>query len=1106
MFFQRFRRQGGLDDVQDAISAQRKAVELTQPSDINFGTRYTNLGAYLLARMQLTKSPNDIQDGISTLVHALSTIDTDDETDYYPLLHNLAASYMTSFEVSGDPEDLDACISNRQLCIQLTPPRHERLPFWMDVLGTALGRRFEITKSQSDIDEAIATFETALSITPLGHPFLPHLLYNLSMALVCRADYLGPTIPLSAADYDKAILHRHRAIRTARGRLDSEELANWIHSTALLLSRRFDRTNEETDIHAAIIGIQEAIDLLSSRSPPPPNLPIMYANLAASLYARYKSAGHITDLDDAIVTQKKSIELCSSPRDSQAVLGFLRLGLWFHERAEKFGEIRDFEEAIIHHKRVLAGTPPGHDDHAGNLSQLGNIFLTRFLRIGTRKDLEFAVAAHRGAVLAHASAPSSNEPISGLYSNLGNSLARRFEHSGAVANLDEAIEYQRKSTRVVSDALPILRATMFNNLGISLTMRFERTGAIGDVEEALEAHRMAAKLDSQEAGGRHETEVTKSRTHKLNNLCVTLLRRFERLGHMQDIEEAILIQREVVSLTHDDDPSLPTHLNNLARFLLAQYGRTNEIDNLGQAAVLQQSAVDLTPDDHRDLPAWLSNLGGTLLALSEAKSKNNHSASREEAERAIRILERASALFPESHPKLPSCLNNLSRAFHLRYQSTGDSVDLESGTEAIQRAISLSSSDDVQLPDLLLSLGCALESQAKVEGISASSHIDDAINAHRKAVSITPETHARLPVYLRALGASLEMKSSVIIDEVEHATLIEESLACFKRGALGYTGAPSARLTNAILWAVGSVIPVTAGLPLNFEKSLEAYETAIKLLPLAAGIDQTPERRHEVISPYSGLVSGAAAAAFACDRLDKALEWLEQGRCLVWNQLNGLRTPVDDLRTYDSDLADRVTMISTSLERLSSRSLSSVYDGRASTTAQDDAYQHVKLADEWTKIIDTVHAIPQFNDFLRPPSTSTLLQSLPQIGTVVVINIHGTRCDALALLPGASDLDDLLHIPLPEFTYTKSEQLVKRLKDDLFSSGVRERGLNSEPHILPSLDDERAARPRPGREPRKSDDVMREILAELWKFVVKPILDALAFSVCFTIQQNRTID
>jgi hypothetical protein len=117
-----------------------------------------------------------------------------------------------------------------------------------------------------------------------------------------------------------------------------------------------------------------------------------------------------------------------------------------------------------------------------------------------------------------------------------------------------------------------------------------------------------------------------------------------------------------------------------------------------------------------------------------------------------------------------------------------------------------------------------------------------------------------------------------------------------------------------------------------------------------------------------------------------------------------------------------------------------------------------------------------FEDFLRPASCSTLLKHLPDSGPVVVINIHKDRSDALALLSGAKKP---LHIALHEFSYEKADKLHHDLKDHLFNSGVRMHG--SEP-------DTRGLH-------YKSPAVIKDILAQLWTFLVKPILNALGYSV-----------
>ena len=143
---------------------------------------------------------------------------------------------------------------------------------------------------------------------------------------------------------------------------------------------------------------------------------------------------------------------------------------------------------------------------------------------------------------------------------------------------------------------------------------------------------------------------------------------------------------------------------------------------------------------------------------------------------------------------------------------------------------------------------------------------------------------------------------------------------------------------------------------------------------------------------------------------------------------------------------------------------------------QDRANTHIKLAKEWDQLLTKVRTIPAFEDFLRPASCSTLLKHLPNSGHVVVINIHKNRSDALALQCGT---EKPLHIALHEFSYEKANKLHCDLKDHLFNSGVRMRGSGPDIRGLHY----------------KSLAVIKDILAQLWTFVVKPILNAIGYSV-----------
>ena len=106
---------------------------------------------------------------------------------------------------------------------------------------------------------------------------------------------------------------------------------------------------------------------------------------------------------------------------------------------------------------------------------------------------------------------------------------------------------------------------------------------------------------------------------------------------------------------------------------------------------------------------------------------------------------------------------------------------------------------------------------------------------------------------------------------------------------------------------------------------------------------------------------------------------------------------------------------------------------------------------------------------------STLTFVLQHTGPVVILNAAETRCDALVVL---ANVDHAIHVPLPKFTLGRSKDLQTSLK-----SFVR--------HACVVPCDDRYGQPIP------QEDVgqWNPMLSSLWKCVVKPVLDALAFLV-----------
>ena len=496
------------------------------------------------------------------------------------------------------------------------------------------------------------------------------------------------------------------------------------------------------------------------------------------------------------------------------------------------------------------------------------------------------------------------------------------------------------------------------------------------------------------------------------------------MGDLSDISEAILSHKKSIHLIpKDHDVNMSDLLNNLGNSLQARFKRNGDLSDISEAISYQQKALHITPQGHASIPGLLTNLGNSFLCHFKLTGDLT------DISEAILSHKQALHLTPQGDAAMPRRLNNLGLSFSNRFEHTGDTAD-----------------------------------------------ISEAIALHQKVVLLVPEGHVDAPRWLNNLGDSLQIHFERLgdIDDI-HAAISKYSVA-----ATCSIGKPATRLDAARKWAQWSR---------KFDQSqmLDAYRTAIHLLLEVAGLEQTIKSQHTNLLDISDLSSSAAASAFDLGSPELALEWLEEGHCLVWSQLNSLRTPLATLHAHNPAIADEILRISRALEIAGSRgelAISPLEKTMEQKMAlQDEAAAHIKFAKEWDKLLADIRTIPEFEDFLRPPSFSNLLKHLPSSGAVVVINVHQLRCNALALL---STTDKPYHIPLPNFSHEKADILCKELKEHLKSSGLRMREFNSD-----EVDMHIPVRYKgPGR-----GSVIQGILQKLWTWVVQPILRVLGYLV-----------
>ncbi|KAG9119916.1 hypothetical protein FRC07_004832, partial [Ceratobasidium sp. 392] len=88
----------------------------------------------------------------------------------------------------------------------------------------------------------------------------------------------------------------------------------------------------------------------------------------------------------------------------------------------------------------------------------------------------------------------------------------------------------------------------------------------------------------------------------------------------------------------------------------------------------------------------------------------------------------------------------------------------------------------------------------------------------------------------------------------------------------------------------------------------------MQIIPRIIWLGNTANRRYELIPKTRDATMQAAAIAIMLEKTNIALEWLEQGRSIVWNQLLQLRTPIDELSIANPSLAATIKQVAYSLE------------------------------------------------------------------------------------------------------------------------------------------------------------------------------------------------
>ncbi|KAJ7256330.1 hypothetical protein C8J57DRAFT_1650781 [Mycena rebaudengoi] len=182
------------------------------------------------------------------------------------------------------------------------------------------------------------------------------------------------------------------------------------------------------------------------------------------------------------------------------------------------------------------------------------------------------------------------------------------------------------------------------------------------------------------------------------------------------------------------------------------------------------------------------------------------------------------------------------------------------------------------------------------------------------------------------------------------------------------------------------------------ESSLDAYHTAINLLPQLAAFSLDIKSRQQMLAREDivSLASASAASAITQNQNNLAVELLEASWSIFWAQALHLRTPVDKLESVKPELATKLRGLSQQLEQASFRNTSwNMKDTqRQLMSIEAVAAECRQLNDEWDQAVSAVRKVPGFEDFLQPKSFVSLQQAAVS-GPIIILLASDSACSAL---------------------------------------------------------------------------------------------------------------
>jgi tetratricopeptide (TPR) repeat protein len=463
----------------------------------------------------------------------------------------------------------------------------------------------------------------------------------------------------------------------------------------------------------------------------------------------------------------------------------------------------------------------------------------------------------------------------------------------------------------------------------------------------------------------------------------------------------------------------------------------------------------------------LASLRGPSEALWEGaapRTLSMRTGDREALTDAIDVGRRAVEQIPEGHPDRVHRLAALGAAVQLQSERTGDPTCLVEAISLFRQAAEQTPGDDPDRAGRLSNLGNAL--RLRYERTNDPDTLDEAVVVARRAVDAAPGGHPNRAACLINLGTTLR----ALFTRTGSPRALAEATTAWATAANLSSASATLRIAASRSWGDAAMLANDA------ETALEAFRTAVDLLPRVAARSLAREDREHGLGKLAGLAAQVAGAAVAAGRPGEAVELLEQTRGVLLADTLDARSDLSELRARAPELASELADLQDRLGSLPLDASTESLPPDPVAAPPDDAWvaqraaarrlgeQRQRLDEEWAALLARIRASPRGADFLRPaPVTRLRQQAAP--GPIVIVYVSPWRADGLVLTPDPDHPVDV--VPLPALTRETASSAATRFQLALRAATAAELST---------------------QERRRARADLKAVLTWLWDAVTEPIL------------------